>query len=189
MSHGQGHETSFAQVVADTLGVPFETIRVLHGDTDETPSGGGTGGSRSLVVGGSALKASSESVKQHAVQLAAGLLEVSVEDLTYARGGVEVVGVPDRRLSLAQIAAAAPDGLRHDGSFGGQGDAVPFGAAVAVVSIDRDTGRITLERFVVVDDCGTVVNPLIVLEQVSGGWRRGSARPSWSRWCSVRTAS
>ncbi len=172
-SHGQGHETSFAQVVADTLGVPFDTIRVLHGDTSETPSGGGTGGSRSLVAGGGALKASSERVKEKAVQLAAGLLEVSVEDLAYMDGGVEVVGVPDRRLTLAQIAAAAPGGLRHDGNFAGSGDAVPFGAAVAVVSIDRDTGRVKLERLVVVDDCGTVVNPLIVLGQISGGLAQG----------------
>ena len=172
-SHGQGHETSFAQVVADTLGVPFETIRLVHGDTAETPTGGGTGGSRSLVVGGSALKASSDGVIKQAIELAASMLETSVEDLRYVDGGVEVVGVPDRQLSLAQIAAAAPHGLRQDGSFGGQGDAVPFGAAVAVVSIDRDTGRVSLERLVVVDDCGTVVNPLIVLGQVSGGLAQG----------------
>jgi carbon-monoxide dehydrogenase large subunit len=172
-SHGQGHETSFAQVVADTLGVPFETIRVLHGDTNETPSGGGTGGSRSLVAGGGALRASSEGVKHRAIQLAAGLLEVSVEDLAYVAGGVQVAGVPDRRLTLAHIAAAAPGGLRYDGNFAGQGDAVPFGAAIAVVSIDRETGRVKLERLVVVDDCGTVVNPLIVLGQVSGGLAQG----------------
>jgi aerobic carbon-monoxide dehydrogenase large subunit len=172
-SHGQGHETSFAQVVADALGVPFDSVSVLHGDTDETPNGGGTGGSRSLVVGGGALKASSEAVKDKAVHLAAGLLEVSVEDLEYVNGGVEVAGVPDRRLTLSQIAASQPDGLRQDTNFGGQGDAVPFGAAVAVVSIDRDTGRVTLERLIVVDDCGTVVNPLIVLGQVSGGLAQG----------------
>ncbi|MBV9580101.1 MAG: xanthine dehydrogenase family protein molybdopterin-binding subunit [Chloroflexi bacterium] len=172
-SHGQGHETSFAQVVADTLGVPFESIQILHGDTDQTPSGGGTGGSRSLVVGGGALKASSEGVKDQAIQLAAGLLEVSIEDLTFGRGGVEVVGVPERRLTLAQIAAATPGGLRQDGSFGGQGDAVPFGTAVAVVQIDRDTGRVELERLIVVDDCGTVVNPLIVFGQMSGGLAQG----------------
>ncbi len=172
-SHGQGHETSFAQVVADALGVPFETIRVLHGDTRETPTGGGTGGSRSLVAGGGALKRSSDGVKELAIQLAAGLLEVSVEDMAYVDGGVEVAGVPDRRLTLAQIAEAAPGGLRYDGNFGGQGDAVPFGVAIAVVSIDRETGRVMLERLVVVDDCGTVVNPLIVLGQVSGGLAQG----------------
>jgi len=180
-SHGQGHETSFAQVVADALGVPFETIRVLHGDSDETPNGGGTGGSRSLVVGGGALRASSDGIKDKAIQLAAGLLEVSVEDLAYVNGGVEVVGVPERRLSLAQISAATPGGLRQDGNFGGSGDAVPFGAAVAVVSIDRETGRVKLERLVVVDDCGTVVNPLIVLGQVSGGLAQGVGEALYER--------
>ena len=117
-SHGQGHETSFAQVVADTLGVPFETIRVLHGDTDETPNGGGTGGSRSLVVGGGALKAASDGVKEKAIQLAAGLLEVSVEDLEYVHGGVEV----GRRAGAAVDAwrrSRRPRlaDLRHDGNF------------------------------------------------------------------------
>jgi carbon-monoxide dehydrogenase large subunit len=97
-SHGQGHETSFAQVIADTLGVPFESVRVLHGDTQETPTGGGTGGSRSLVVGGSALAASAEEIKKQAIQIASGLLEVSADDLAYADGSVHVVGVPDRRL-------------------------------------------------------------------------------------------
>jgi carbon-monoxide dehydrogenase large subunit len=172
-SHGQGHETSFAQVVADTLGVPFDTIRVLHGDTDETPNGGGTGGSRSLVAGGGALRVASDGVKQVALELAAGMLEVSLEDLSYTNGGVEVAGVPDRRLSLAQIAQASPGGLRFANNFGANGDAVPFGTAIAVVRIDRDTGRVKLERLVVVDDCGTVVNPLIVLGQISGGLAQG----------------
>src|ERR1051326_231857 len=106
-SHGQGHETSFAQVVATALGVPFETVQVLHGDTDETPTGGGTGGSRSLVVGGSAMAGSAARVREQALNVAAGVLEVSLEDVEYVEGGVQVVGVPDRRLTLAQIAAAA----------------------------------------------------------------------------------
>jgi carbon-monoxide dehydrogenase large subunit len=175
-SHGQGHETSFAQVVASTLGVPFERVKVLHGDTQETPSGGGTGGSRSLVVGGSALALSSERTKSQAIQIGAGLLEVAVEDVQYVDGGVQVVGVPDRRLTLAQIASAAgPGGLRQDDNFAANADAVPFGAAVAVVSIDRETGKVHLERLVAVDDCGTVVNPLIVDGQVSGGLAQGVA--------------
>jgi carbon-monoxide dehydrogenase large subunit len=172
-SHGQGHETSFAQIVSDTLQVPFESIRILHGDTAETPSGGGTGGSRSLVAGGGALRASSEGVREQALALASGLFEVSVDDLEYVDGGVQVLGVPDRRLTLAQIASAAPNALRVDGSFGGSGDAVPFGVAVAIVTIDRDTGEITLHRLCVVDDCGTVVNPLIVLGQMAGGLAQG----------------
>lgn len=173
-SHGQGHETSFAQVVASRLGVPFESVHVLHGDTDETPSGGGTGGSRSLVVGGSALAASSEGLKRQALQVAAGLLEVSIEDVEYVDGGVQVVGVPDRRLALAQIAASA-GGLRQDDDFSAHGDAIPFGATIAVVRIDPETGKIRIERLIAVDDCGTVVNPLIVDGQVSGGLAQGVA--------------
>jgi carbon-monoxide dehydrogenase large subunit len=175
-SHGQGHETSFAQVVASGLGVPFESVTVLHGDTRETPTGGGTGGSRSLVVGGSALAASAERTKAQAIQIGAGLLEVAVEDVHYVDGGVQVAGVPDRRLSLAQIAAAAgPGGLRQDDNFAASGDAIPFGATIAVVNIDRETGKVRIERLVAVDDCGTVVNPLIVDGQVSGGLAQGVA--------------
>ena len=175
-SHGQGHETSFAQVVATALGVPFETVQVLHGDTDETPTGGGTGGSRSLVVGGSAMAGSAARVREQALNVAAGVLEVSLEDVEYVEGGVQVVGVPDRRLTLAQIAAAAgPVGLRQDDNFAAPGDAIPFGATIAVVSIDRETGKVRLERLIAVDDCGTVVNPLIVDGQVSGGLAQGVA--------------
>jgi aerobic carbon-monoxide dehydrogenase large subunit len=181
-SHGQGHETTFAQVIADSLGVPFDSVRVQHGDTLATPTGGGTGGSRSLVVGGSALAVASEEIKKQAIQIAAGLFEVSVDDLAYADGGVHVVGVPDRRLSLAQIASrTTPGGLRHDDSFVATGDAVPFGATVAVVSIDRETGRVSLERLVSVDDCGTVVNPLIVDGQVAGGLTQGVAEALYER--------
>jgi carbon-monoxide dehydrogenase large subunit len=173
-SHGQGHETSFAQVVASRLGVPFESVSVLHGDTDETARGGGTGGSRSLVVGGSALAASSEGLKQQALQVAAGLLEVSIEDVEYVDGGVQVVGVPDRRLTLTLIAASA-GGLRQDDDFSAQGDAIPFGATIAVVRVDPETGKVRIERLIAVDDCGTVVNPLIVDGQVSGGLAQGVA--------------
>jgi aerobic carbon-monoxide dehydrogenase large subunit len=181
-SHGQGHETSFAQVVATALGVPFETVQVLHGDTDETPTGGGTGGSRSLVVGGSAMAASAARVREQALNVAAGVLEVSLDDVEYVDGGVQVVGVPDRRLTLSQIAAAAgPAGLRQDDNFAAPGDAVPFGATIAVVSIDRDTGKIHLERLIAVDDCGTVVNPLIVDGQVSGGLAQGVAEALYER--------
>jgi carbon-monoxide dehydrogenase large subunit len=189
-SHGQGHETSFAQVVADRLGVPFERVRVLHGDTAETPIGSGTGGSRSMVLGGSALAGAAEGVQKKALRVAASLLETSPDDLVYAEGGVEVVGAPERRVSLAEIARAAregtglPDserGLKDDTSFQPGGDAVPFGATVAVVSIDRDTGRVSLDRLVVVDDCGTAVNPLIVEGQVAGGLAQGIGEALYER--------
>ena len=189
-SHGQGHETSFAQVVADRLEVPFERVRILHGDTAETPIGGGTGGSRSMVIGGSAVARASDGVKAKAVQVAASLLEVSAEDLVYARGGVEVRGVPERRVELAQIAGAAreglgPDsderGLRDEDRFEAGGNAIPFGATVAVVRVDRETGRVRLERLVAVDDIGTVVNPLIVDGQVAGGLTQGVAEALYER--------
>lgn len=180
-SHGQGHETSFAQVVADSLEVPFESVRVLHGDTQQTPTGGGTGGSRSLVVAGSALATSAESIKQQALQVAAGLLEVSVDDLTYADGRVHVLGVPERYVTLSQTAAATPGGLRDGTNFAAPADAIPFSATVAVVNIDRETGRVHLERLVAVDDCGTVVNPLIVDGQVSGGLAQGVGEALYER--------
>ena len=179
-SHGQGHETSFAQVVADALGVPFEKVRLVHGDTAELPSGGGTGGSRSMVLGGSALAASAEVVKQRAIDVSASLLEASPADLVYADGGVHVVGVPERRLSLTEIAQAAR-GLQHADTFHAPGDAVPFGAIVAVVRIDRETGRVRVERLIAVDDCGTVVNPLIVDGQVAGGLTQGIGEALYER--------
>jgi carbon-monoxide dehydrogenase large subunit len=189
-SHGQGHETSFAQVIAAQLEVPFEQVRILHGDTAETPKGAGTGGSRSMVLGGSALASASEVVRQKAVRIAATLLETSPDDLVYGQGGVQVTGVPERRVDLAAIARAAQQGtglddgergLRHDGDFKPAGDAVPFGATIAVVEIDRDTGRIKLERLIAVDDCGTVVNPLIVHGQVAGGLTQGIAEALYER--------
>ena len=189
-SHGQGHETSFAQVVADRLEVPFERVRILHGDTAETPIGGGTGGSRSMVVGGSAVARASDGVKEKAVQAAAGLLEVSVDDLVYARGGVEIRGAPERRVELAEIAAAAragagpasdDRGLRDEDRFEAGGNAIPFGAAIAVVRVDRETGRVRLERLIAVDDIGTVVNPLIVDGQIAGGLTQGIGEALYER--------
>jgi carbon-monoxide dehydrogenase large subunit len=183
-SHGQGHETSFAQVVADRLGVPFEKVRILHGDTETMPRGGGTGGSRSLVVGGSALSKASDAVIEKAVQVAAAMLEVSVEDLVFVRGGVHVSGAPEQRLELAEIAAAAKEGiglpegergLKDDADFSAEVSAIPFAASVAVVKIERETGRVNLDRMIVVDDIGTVVNPLIVYGQIMGGVTQGIA--------------
>jgi carbon-monoxide dehydrogenase large subunit len=169
--HGQGHETSFAQVVADYLQVPFESIRLIHGDTATTPYGLGTGGSRSMSLGGSALAQASEEIKKKALQVAAAMLEVSVDDLVYERGSVQVAGAPERRLTLVEIARAAESGvglppgergLTYDGRFNPGKDSVPFGTALAVVKVDPETGKVDLQRLVVVDDCGTIVNPLLV---------------------------
>jgi aerobic carbon-monoxide dehydrogenase large subunit len=184
-SHGQGHETTFAQIVADGLGVPVERVRVLHGDTRSTPGGGGTGGSRSLVVGGSAMAQTSRLVRERALSVAAGLLEVSIDDLVYRDGGVEVIGVPERRLELHDIAAGTDDRLYVGSTFepevGATVGAVPFGTAVAIVEIDRDTGKVSLQRLIVVDDCGVVVNPLIVHGQVAGGLAQGVAEALYER--------
>ena len=183
-SHGQGHETSFAQVVADRLGVPFDKISILHGDTATMPRGGGTGGSKSLVVGGGALSKASDAVIEKSLKVAAAMLEVSVDDLSFVRGGVQVQGAPERRLSLGEISQAAqegvglPDGergLKDDADFAAEISAIPFAATVVVVKIERETGRIHIDRMVVVDDIGTVVNPLIVYGQIAGGVTQGVA--------------
>jgi carbon-monoxide dehydrogenase large subunit len=183
-SHGQGHETSFAQVVADRLGVPFEKVKIVHGDTASMPRGGGTGGSRSMVVGGSALSKSSDAVIEKAVRVASAMLEVSAEDLVFVRGGVQVQGAPEQRLELAEIAAAAKEGiglpegergLRDESDFSAEVSAIPFAASVVVVKIEKETGTVKLERMVVVDDIGTVVNPLIVYGQIMGGLTQGIA--------------
>ena len=156
----------------------------LHGDTATMPRGGGTGGSRSLVVGGSALSKASDAVIEKAVKVAAAMLEVSPEDLAFVRGGVQVQGAPEQRLELAEIAAAAKEGvglpegergLKDDADFSAEVSAIPFAASVAVVKIERETGRVKLDRMIVVDDIGTVVNPLIVYGQIEGGLAQGVA--------------
>ena len=148
------------------------------------PRGGGTGGSRSLVVGGSALSKASDAVIEKAVKVAAAMLEVSAEDLVFVRGGVQVQGAPEQRLELAEIAAAAKEGvglpegergLKDEADFAAEVSAIPFAASVAVVKIERETGRVKLDRMIVVDDIGTVVNPLIVYGQIMGGVTQGIA--------------
>ncbi|MGE3273452.1 MAG: xanthine dehydrogenase family protein molybdopterin-binding subunit, partial [Chloroflexota bacterium] len=135
-------------------------------------------------VGGSALSKASDAVIEKAVKVAAAMLEVSVEDLSFVRGGVQVQGAPERRLELGEIAQAAQQGvglpegergLKDDADFAADVSAIPFAATVAVVKIDRDTGRVHLDRMVVVDDIGTVVNPLIVYGQIAGGLAQGVA--------------
>lgn len=189
-SHGQGHETSFAQVVADHLGVPFERVRIVHGDTDAVPEGVGTFGSRSMTLGGGALTVSADGIKTKAVLVAAALLETSPDDLVYTRGGVEVAGAADRRVELAQIARAAEQGiglppeergLSHENRFEPSGENIPSGTTIAVVRIDRQTGKVKLQRLISVDDCGTVINPLIVDGQIMGGLAQGIGQALFER--------
>ncbi|HEV8584383.1 MAG TPA: molybdopterin cofactor-binding domain-containing protein, partial [Methylomirabilota bacterium] len=184
-AHGQGHETTFAQIIADHLGVPFEKIVVRHGDTLNTPMGNGTGGSRSLVVGGSAILGATLKVQDKARKLAATMLEAAADDVVYADGKYQVKGVPAKALALGDIAAKAyaeglPEGMEHGLEatefFRPPQLVYPFGAHVAVVEIDRDTGRVTVRDFVSVDDCGTRISPTLVTGQVHGGIAQGVAQ-------------
>jgi carbon-monoxide dehydrogenase large subunit len=185
-AHGQGHETAFSQIVADTLGVRFEDVRIVHSDTAEVPRGGGTGGSRSGQIGGSALLVASQEVLAQAKRLAAHLLEASPDDVVVGDGGLEVAGVPASRLSWAELAQAAKDPakrpqgmaerLQHELDFQAGGSSFPFGTHVAVVEVDTETGRVTHLRHVAVDDCGNIVNPMIVAGQQHGGIAQGVAQ-------------
>ncbi|MEY4372105.1 MAG: hypothetical protein RL219_874 [Actinomycetota bacterium] len=187
-AHGQGHQTTFAMIVNSETGIPVERIRLVQSDTDLVRTGGGTGGSRSLQLGGSAVLNATKAMVDKAKRLAAHLLEASVDDIVVdtAVGTVGVAGVPARALSWAALAQAAAkqddDVIDHsDGTTGlaaqldfNQSDATfPFGAHIAVVEVDQDTGRVRLVRHVAVDDCGTVVNPLLVQGQQHGGTAAG----------------
>jgi carbon-monoxide dehydrogenase large subunit len=186
-AHGQGHQTAFAMIVNSLTGIAVDRIRLDAVDTDIVRSGGGTGGSRSLQLGGSAVLRATEVVVDKAKHLAARVLEADPADVVVDTdaGTVGVVGVPSSALTWAELAAAAddrPDDVDHaDGTVGlaaqfdfEQADATfPFGAHIAVVEVDRDTGKVTLLRHVAVDDCGTVLNPLLVEGQQHGGVAAG----------------
>ena len=175
-AHGQGHQTSFAMIVSHHTGIPVEHIRLAPVDTDVVPTGGGTGGSRSLQLGGSAVQGATEKLVDRAVALAATLLEADPADIVVdaTRGTLGVAGVPARSLTWAEVSTASADeplGAAFD--FAQQGATFPFGAHIAVVEVDRDTGATTLLRIVAVDDCGTVLNPLLVEGQQHGGIAAG----------------
>jgi len=186
-AHGQGHETTFAMIISDALGVPMEDVRVVHSDTAQVSRGGGTGGSRSLQIGGSALFQASEEVLAQAKQLAAHMLEASPDDIVIGDGGgLEVAGVPASRLSWVELATAVKDPLRrpadmldrlwHELDYVSDGSSFPFGSHIAVVEVDAETGRVELLRIVAVDDCGKIVNPLLVAGQQHGGIGQGVAQ-------------
>ena len=180
--HGQGHETTWAQIAADVLQIPFEDITVKHGDTGVVPRGVGTFGSRSAPVGGSAVLTNSETVRDKAMAVAAHLLEAAAPDMVLADGLFQVRGVPDRSVTWPQVVQAAegdtiPEALRGplsaDEDFTPKGETYPFGTHVCVVEIDPETGKVGFVRFLTVDDCGKVINPLIVEGQVHGGIAQG----------------
>jgi len=184
-AHGQGHETTFAQIISDHVGVAFEQVVVRHGDTSNTPMGNGTGGSRSLAVGGTAILRATVKVQEQARAIAAHVLEAAKDDVVFADGRYQVKGVPARALTLAQIAghaygAGLPDGiesgLEATDFFRPPQLLYPFGAHVAVVEVDRETGQVTVRDFVSVDDCGVRVSPVLVAGQVHGGLAQGIAQ-------------
>jgi aerobic carbon-monoxide dehydrogenase large subunit len=185
-AHGQGHETAWSQIVADQLGVPFEDIRVLHGDTLVAPKGMDTYGSRSLTVGGIAVVGACDKVIEKAKTIAAGLLEVSADDLEWTPGRWAVRGDPEQGRSIAEIALATfaahnlPDGvepsLDSEATYDPNNFSFPHGTHLCAVEVDTETGQVTIRSYVAVDDVGVVVNPLIVEGQVHGGIAQGIAQ-------------
>lgn len=181
-SHGQGHETTFAQLVADNLGIPMENVEIVHGDTEQIPFGMGTYGSRSLAVGGSAISKALDKVKEKGAKIAAHLLEASADDLDFADGSWTVRGT-DKSIAFGEVSLAAyvphnfPEGMEPGIEFNSFYDPAnftfPFGTYIAVVEVEPDTGTVTLKRFVAVDDVGNILNPMIVDGQIHGGIAQG----------------
>lgn len=183
-SHGQGHHTAYGQILSQVLGIPISEIDFIDGDTEIVPRGMGTAGSRSLQIAGSAVMLASEAVLEQARRIAAHLLEASEADIVVSDNGLGVQGVPASAMSWAQLAAAASDPDRlppgmEPGLFADPGyeqsvtGTAPFGCHIAVVEVDTETGAVEVVRFIAVDDCGTVVNPLIAEGQVHGGIAAG----------------
>jgi aerobic carbon-monoxide dehydrogenase large subunit len=187
-SHGQGHQTAYAMLVADQTGIPIDKITLVDGDTDRVRTGGGTGGSRSLQLGGSAIRGATEAMVTKAKQLAARMLEADEADIVVdtASATIGVAGVPAQALTWAELASrASDDGLQLDGEFDfhQEGATFPFGAHIAVVEVDRATGKVRLVRHVAVDDCGTVLAPLLVEGQQHGGIAAGVGQALFEEVC------
>ena len=181
-AHGQGHATSFSMIVSDTLGIPLEKISYQQSDTAVVRSGGGTGGSRSLQLGGNAVGKAADETLEKAIAVAARMLEANTEDVVLEDDGFGVAGVPGERISWPELAAYAHQhegGLGVDTDFTQEGATFPFGAHVAIVEVDTDTGKVTPLRLVLVDDCGRIVNPLIVAGQQHGGAIQGISQALW----------
>jgi carbon-monoxide dehydrogenase large subunit len=190
-AHGQGHETTFAQIVADELGVPVEDVEIIHGDTERTPYGVGTYGSRSAAIGGSALVKSAEKIRDKITRIAAHQLEAAVEDMVYDRenGKVHVKGSPDQAKSFGELAFAVttadnlPEGMEaglEETSFYDPANfTFPNSAHIAQIEIDRDTGEVKIQKYAAVDDVGNVINPMIVDGQLVGGIAQGVGQALW----------
>lgn len=181
-SHGQGHETTFAQIVADSFGIGMDDVNVLHGDTENVPFGMGTYGSRSLAVCGSAIMKSVDKVKEKGARIAAHKLECTPEDLEFANGSWNVKGT-EKSVGFGDVALTAyvphdyPEneepGLDFASFYDPTNFVYPFGAHICVVEIDKDTGEVKIVRYIAVDDAGNIINPMIVEGQVHGGVAHG----------------
>jgi len=181
--HGQGEETTFAQIVAEEFSIPIESVLILHGDTDSTPEGRGTYGSRTTAVGGSAVYNATQRLKEKMKQIASHMLEASASDVTLEDGKFSVAGSPQKAVTFAEVAATAnlsntlapgiEPGLETTVFFEPDSCVFPFGTHVCVVEIDKGTGNVEIKRFVAVDDCGRQLNPMLVEGQVHGGLAQG----------------
>jgi carbon-monoxide dehydrogenase large subunit len=188
-SHGQGHETTFAQLVADELGIPMEQVEIVHGDTAQIPFGMGTYGSRSACVGGSAIFRCLEKIKDKGRKIAAHLLEAGEQDLVFEDGKWSVKGSPGKAKTWGEVALMAylahnipqgmEPGLEATSFYDPSNFTFPFGAHVAVVDVDPETGTVKLLKYVAVDDVGRVINPMIVDGMVHGGIAQGVGQALW----------
>ncbi len=187
-AHGQGHETAFSQIVADRLGVPFESVEVLHGDTQVAHKGLDTYGSRSLVVGGEALVRAADKVIEKARPVAAHLLEASVDDLEFAEGRFSVRGT-DQGVAITEVASAVfaahdypvdlEPGIDADATYDPVSFSFPHGTHLCAMEVDTETGGVRMRKYVACDDIGNIINPLIVSGQVHGGLVQGIAQALW----------
>lgn len=192
-AHGQGHDTAFSMLVSDMLGIDMNKVTLLQSDTDHIPRGAGTMGSRSLQTAGSAVHVASETVLDKAKNLAAHLLEASVDDIEKGSGGLQVAGVPAKALTWGELAEAANDdtqrpdgmdaGLAHELDFDGQDSTFPFGSHVSFVEVDTDTGEVQMLRHIAVDDCGKILNPMLVRGQQHGGIAQGIGQALFEQVC------
>jgi carbon-monoxide dehydrogenase large subunit len=184
--HGQGQETTFAQIVSDELGVGIDRINVMHGDTDKVQYGLGTYGSRGTAVGGAAVMLAIQTIQEKSMKIAAHLWEASPFDVEFREGKVGIKGDPGKRMTLAEVAAIAyagahlPDdmepGLDATRRFEPSNFLFPFGTHVCVAEVDAKTGEVKILRFVAVDDCGRLINPMLVEGQIHGGIAQGLAQ-------------
>jgi carbon-monoxide dehydrogenase large subunit len=181
--HGQGGETTFSQIVAEEFGIPIENIVVMHGDTDSTPEGRNTYGSRSTAIGGSAVYTAAQRLKEKMKQISSHMLEASASDVTMEDGKFFVAGSPQKSVSFAEVAATAnlsntlapgiEPGLETTAFWEPEACTFPFGTHICMVEVDKDTGVAEIKRYIAVDDCGRQINPMLVEGQIHGGIAQG----------------